>query len=542
MPEGLFLPKLFKLLLTFLLVFAATINAQDNAVGSSEHSSAEISTEIYVIRDIDFNIVGRTRAFALMHNGRFTQGVRIEGSENLERYIRDRIQDLNNQRVLDNSHTRIEYTLGAREADGTIPVNLVVYTRDSNNFVILPYPEYSTNDGFSITLKARDYNFLGTMTPLRFDLGYQLNQNDDHIFRFSFDIDMPFQAAGLNWNLIFDNNFTYEPDYPLNYDTRVGLSVNIPWWISTLTFGINQFLYINDDVSSDSRNYYGVNQNYYDPYFSTELFGAIRIPLGLEVGPYGQLSYTFRTSYRLYYPTISSDLPLRPTNSYSNTIGFGSTNWVGNFRRGLSASANVSNTIYINNNEAPFRTTLDFGINYHEHFANYFGISTRLRYRAFWRYSDRFDSYLYENTGSALRGIIDNELRATQILFLNFDFSSYVLRFWPSEWFNAPGLSFFNVEVHLTPFTDLALVKGSIRDSGASDPAYRQWRDIDFSFNDIVATAGLEVIIFSGFFRSLSLRGSLGFNLDKLKRDGLVLMGGFFPRWHEIYIGLDRAF
>jgi len=119
--------------------------------------------------EIDFDIDGRTRPFALLANGEFREGERIYGKENLEKYISLKRQLLLNQRVLE--EVNIEYSLGAVEKDGAIPVSLIIFVKDTWNLIILPYPKYDSNEGFSITIKARDYNFLGTMSALKFDLG-----------------------------------------------------------------------------------------------------------------------------------------------------------------------------------------------------------------------------------------------------------------------------------------------------------------------------------------------------------------------------------
>ena len=500
-------------------------------------SFAQNTDQEFVIREIYFYVEGRTQDFALMQHGEFYYGERIQGRDNLYRYIALKTQLLNNQRVLDDSYTRIDYSLDAMEEDGALPVILMVFVRDSRNFVVLPYPEYSTNSGFGLTLKARNYNFLGTMTPMSIDLGYQRNNEGNNSFNFAFNMSMPFQAGGLNWNLIFGNSIVYEPNNPLRFNTSVGLALNIPWYRTTFGFGATQFLYINEPVSTDSNTHYGVNRSHYSPYFGTELFGFWRIPLGLEIGEYGMLNYTFRLAFRVNYPTIPTDLTLKPTTINTHTISFGRINWIGNFQSGMSFNLSLMNTFYIDNHEAPFGMAIDTRLIYHQPIANHFGLSTRLTYRQWWRHSNRTGGLVgINNAGDMLRGIPDNNLKATQMFSFSLDFAVRVLRFTPSVWFNAPGLSIFNVDVHLAPFTDIALLSGEYMNNDGT------WSGVNFSPANVKQTIGLEMIIFSGHFRSLSLRASLGYDVDRLRSEGLRLMGGFFPRWHEIYIGLERSY
>jgi hypothetical protein len=60
------------------------------------------------------------------------------------------------------------------------------------------------------------------------------------------------------------------------------------------------------------------------------------------------------------------------------------------------------------------------------------------------------------------------------------------------------------------------------------DFALLQGPDNDFNFQDMITTAGFELIFFSGFFRNLQIRASVGYNLDNFR--GMA-------RWDEIFIG-----
>ena len=59
----------------------------------------------------------------------------------------------------------------------------------------------------------------------------------------------------------------------------------------------------------------------------------------------------------------------------------------------------------------------------------------------------------------------------------------------------------------------------------------------------MINTGGVEVIVYPGFFRSLKIRGSVGYNLKKILKEGFPnLKWGFFPQWDEIYIGVDLSY
>ncbi|MCL2231987.1 MAG: hypothetical protein FWB99_02810 [Treponema sp.] len=483
---------------------------------------------VYVIREIDFSVDGITRPFALMIHGEFKEGRRITGSENLQEYLALKRQLLLNQRVLEDVH--IEYFLGEAEEDGELPVKLLVSVRDSRNFIILPVPRYTTSDGFNLTLKARHYNFLGTMSPFRVDLGYS-QQGDDRNFNFSIESDTPFQAAGLNWNLTFNHLFDLTVGQPLFYQNVTGLSVQLPWRTTTLTVGFNQYLTINEEPCEASRVIYGVHGPH-RPYGTTELFASYRIPLGITVGGFGEIAYTPALAGRINYPLGNMDEVRKPRLTFSHSIGFGRINWIGNYRQGLAASISNSFCWYFDRSDAPFRAALDGSVTVHWPLTAFLGVSSRLRYRQWWQWSDEMPGWIpHFNGGDVLRGVLDSNMWRTEtsdiwadrMLSLNFDVPIRVLNFQPSEWFNNRRLRLFDFEMHFSPFIDLALLRGP----------YNRLKDDPnegsrFSFNDMVSTGGFEIIVFSGFFRNLILRASVGYNLQNNR--------GFFG-WDEIFIG-----
>jgi hypothetical protein len=168
-------------------------------------------------------------------------------------------------------------------------------------------------------------------------------------------------------------------------------------------------------------------------------------------------------------------------------------------------------------------------------FSKIIGVYTRIDYRQWWQWSEKNGEYLpYYYAGDKLRGVIDEHIRADMMLSFNLDLPVRVLRFFPSEWFNQPKLRFFDVEVFFSPFLDLAMLRGPY--SLLKDDEYEGTK---FSLDDMISTTGLEVIVYSGLFRSLKLRGSVGYNIKKARESGIPLKWGFFPQWNEIYIGLD---
>jgi hypothetical protein len=527
----------------------------DSGDSPVENSQPGDSQTVYVIRNIDFDVDGRSLSFALIYNGEFKEGERIQGGEELEQYIARKQQLLINERVLE--EVRIEYSLGEPEADGAVPVNLLVHVRDTWNVIALPYPKYDSNDGLSLTIKARDYNFLGTMSALRVDLGYRSWEDEDsgnnqvfkRRFNFEIDSDTPFRAFGLNWNFNFDHILYYTIGDPLYYQNVTGISVELPFRTTTFTVGFNEYLIFNEEISSESKDQYGISNDYLEgPYGSSELSVSWRIPTGIKIGEFGDLNYTPGVSGRINYRIGGfRDEAKRPVTSFSHSLGFGKVDWIGNYRRGIEASISNGYSYYFARSDAPFAISLDTGGTVHWPFSKLFGISARLHYRQRWQPSDKLrtttqmqtDTIPYYGAGDLLRGVINNDLRAKYMLSLNLDLPFRILRFFPSEWFNYSKLHLFDFEMHFSPFIDLALAE-----SHYYDYKVNSLDGLKFSFKDMIMTSGFEVIVFPAFFRSFYIRGSIGYNISYLiDRDKTPdLKWGFFPQWNEIYIGIGHHY
>jgi len=488
----------------FLLICTHAFSQEDNQDNS-----------VYIINSFKFNITGLTRTDALIRKGELKTGEEITGFAELEKYIQDKTQLLFNERVLDS--VSIEYTVGEPLDGGKLPVDVIINTKDTWNIVAIPRPRYSSNTGFDITLKARDYNFLGTMSPLRIDLGYSYDENRQNSFFLMFDSNIPFSAFGLNWNIKFYNDFYYRPDTdkPFYFGNTTGLSVELPVSFTTITVGLNESFIINDENADIYKPEYGDFQE--GLFMSTNPYVSWKIPIGIDAGNYGEIILTPGVS--AVFPHEFSRWPLDdirkgPIIVFSQNLGFNRVDWIGNFRKGLDISVNNSldyNFYRLKNDNNTWSDRIIFSGIGHFKFTDFFGFSTNLMYRQ-WIFND----YGYTLAGDALRGVIDKDISADYMLSLNLDLTFRILKFLPSVWFNRPKLRIFNFELFAAPFIDMALYH---------DPANKT----DFNIKNTVYTGGFETIIFPEFFRSLFLRLSLGWNVkNKPDYDNM-----------EIYIGTD---
>ena len=475
---------------------------------------------VYVIAGFEFDIRGRTRPNALLHNARLRVGEKLHGRAGLEEYVRDRTQVLTNMRVLRDT-VEMSYSVGERREDGAYPVTFTIRVEDTWNIIALPVPYYDTNTGLDLTVRARDYNFLGTMSPLRVDLGYRFDERGRSSFRLMIDSSIPFTAFGYRWNFKFENVFEYRVEGPFFFQNTTGLSVELPFRTTWLTVGFEEAFILNEENPRRHRKTYGHFQS--GMFMSSRMFASWRIPTGLITRNFGELTYTMGPSI-----TFNHELPNWPLHgfrrgpfaNFSHSLDFGRTNWHGNHRSGLSVSLSNSFSHDFSGYDTfhdPFHATLFFSGAGHVIVNRFFGFSARLQSRNWFFFDGR--GY-HDNAGDVLRGIADRSMHADSMLSLNTEFPLRVLMFTPSQWLDNNRLRLFDFEFHVSPMLDMAIY---------NDP--REGRNI-------AAAGGLEFIVFPAFMRALFLRVSVGVDVLELL-DTRRIPGG---NGREISIGLGHFF
>jgi len=496
-------------------IFAQQADSQENTAANINASYAPDS--IFLINSFDFNVKGWTKPYALIEKAELITGEEITGFANLEKYIQNKTQLIINERVL-KDNVLIEYTVEEAIENGSgqkkYPVNLTINVEDTWNIIALPYPKYDTNSGFEITIKARDYNFLGTMSPLRLDIGYINDEEKRNIFTLMLDADIPFRLFGLYWNFDFDNNFNYQPnkEFHYYYSNKTGLSVDIPVGRSTLNIGFYEHIIFNEENSDKDKKQLG--QNFQEGlYLSSRTQISWKIPTGFKFGD-EELTYTPKISAVFNHeisPWILSDTRKGPFLTFSHVLNVGRVDWIGNFKKGFLAGISNSfnyNFYYLEINKEPLTVSLDVTGSGHFIFNDYLGFSTRVKYRHW------FNTYS-TSAGDTLRGFRDNTIKADYIVSVNFDVPVKVLKFKPSKWFNSK-VKVFDFDLHLGPVIDIGIYQEHIENQFLGSGYF-------------LLAAGLEAIIFPDFFRSMFLRVSFGYGL----------LGPEKAKGYELFVGME---
>ncbi|MDR0644370.1 MAG: hypothetical protein LBG05_05565 [Treponema sp.] len=519
-------------LLLFFFLFPTLVFTQET----------EETQTVYYIENIQVHITGKTREPALLRVGELKKGEEFVDIEKLEKYVKDKEQLLKNQRVLE--RVKIAYELKEPVGD-RVPVTLLIAIVDTYNFIILPEPKFSSSNGLEVEFKTRDYNFLGSMTPLRFDLGYALEADDlwnweKGSLTLSIDSGLPFQAFGFNWNFNFDHDFKYTFGEPLYYKNISSISVDVPWKRTIFTFGFEENFIFNEENGDAYKLDFGDFTLFY---MSSELYTAWKIPFGFEVGPFGELSYTPKISGRINYsPDGIDELHTGPFAIMSHSLAFGKTNWIENYREGLVASLDNSNSF--NFYQGDWSVSWGATVMGYKKIANIFdvfgfGVSGRTVFKQ-WFFTNSFKNGkypAYSNVGDFLRGVKDNTVIVEDgdVLFaFSVDFPLQVLHFVPSEWFHTRSLRYFNLDFHIAPFIDIAFTNGK-KNMEWENGFYHMPPAKDADFSPLFA-AGLEVIVFPLAWRSFYLRVSIGYDINKrIEEKDMV-------PYDEVFIGVGHEY
>ncbi|GHU75504.1 hypothetical protein FACS189461_1890 [Spirochaetia bacterium] len=270
----------------FFLVVMASVYAQERE---------DIA---YYIKNIDVAVEGRTQLSAILRAAGFVIGEELRGDEALAGYVERKRQTLLNNRAL--AEVTITYTT-AEEEDGRYGVNLAVSVVDTRNFVILPEPKYSSNAGFEPALKLRDYNFLGTLTPLKINFGYSLGK-----YALSAETELPFRALELDWKVKVDLGLAYVAGEPLAFENVTGISVDLPFKNTVFTLGFDEGVVLREKYSLFEKENPEVFEDI--SYMYSKPFARWRIPLPLGVPQGGEFFFTCELSSTINYRLGGNDL------------------------------------------------------------------------------------------------------------------------------------------------------------------------------------------------------------------------------------------
>jgi hypothetical protein len=435
----------------------------------------------FVIRAVDFNVIGRTLEFVLLAKADIKPGKSFETLAALEEFIADKRQTLLNERVLET--VAAEYTLSASPGGG-YDVAIRFTTTETWTIIALPKFQFDSNSGWQLSVRGRDYNFLGSMQALSLNLNYEIDESLRHGFGLSTSFTLPFQALEHDWALGLSDSFIVYSDglTPLTSTTSASLSVTFRELGFPVTVSAGQSLNFNPE---------GIT---YDPdlyYLGSSFSVGASIPTGFKVKGLGEMYYNPSLGIS-YNWNLADDLGYTDrdgaTPSASQSLSLGRVDWKGNQREGASFSLTNSNSLHTK--KEVFTSYVDATARFHANWKELIGVSARVQ--AYYRLtgSERTDQ------GGSLRGILDARFDGDAALMANFDMPVKLFDFPTHVFIRKDWLDF---ELQANPFLDFGVSRRLGSTVGPDDLWY---------------AGGLEFLVFPVRMRSFIVRASIGFDLQ----------------------------
>lgn len=473
----------------------------------------EAFAESYRISTVEYDITGITRQYAVEQKVLVDKKQVFEGADALLDYISDYKQQLENTRVFDT--VSVDFSVGEPDEDGIAPVTLFVQVKDSLHFIATPYPKYDSNSGFSLRLKAKDTNFLGSMEAMSADFNFAVEQDSEdepaeYTFGLSIDFDTPFKLGAFNavWTNAHEISYTIGSSTP-EWNFQTGLELELPFDRFSLCLDVYQSFIRDLDYEDDDIN--GVPIHYGDGTYFTE-DAKFSVPIVLqEIQNWGKIYYEpyLQAVYNWDFDGISDkneDLT-GPVLTIGQTLSTSRVNWEGNLRTGIDASLtqsfayNVQENNFIPGISGEFKAYKAF---------KYFGLCTDIYAFAYLNGKSaigsrlrgiRDDQYFSDGSGHA-----DQKACETPAAFIvNIDIPIRLFRiYWERVPLvrKVPFAKYLDFEFQISPFFDFALL-------------HNRATRTDFHYRDGFYAGGLEAIIYPLRWKGIQLRASFGIDLGR---------------------------
>lgn len=484
-------------------------------------------TEQYQIKNVVYNIDGRTKEYSLEKALNIDYNRIFTSEKELQNYVAEIKQRLTDQRVLEtgtviyevtgayNSSDNTEIPQNTEETDGTgvtedvqetsiLPVTLHITAKDTWNIIPIPYPRYDSNTGVTLKIKVKDYNFLGSMSPLDFELLFlQEDEGKTNKIGAGIEFKVPFPLgifhsyAGTDTNILY----TIGADSP-SFDMAGTFGISYDFGPVELKVDAKQIMIIDPE-----KRIYG------DYIYGTEFVQLSAPIIILKTDTVaGNLVLTPLTSVTYNWDLDGMQDPdlVGPILDFGYNFTLGKVNWMGNFRRGFDVTFTQAYQYNFFKNDFDTRHSLKM-----EGYYNTKYVAFAARTEFFTHYNIITQQFTTTSSMTEkLRGVFDAEEnnggRGEQPIgfIFNFDMPIKVVQTdwcgWGEALFKKPMPSWFRIfdfELQFAPFIDMALYKPSTG-----------------KFIDIVKegfyTAGGEIILYPNKMRSIQVRGSIGIDIS----------------------------
>ncbi len=238
----------YSIVCVFLLCFGPFLSAQETEAVRDERAR---DNRAYQITGVQYDIKGMTKQYPLARAVPINTERIFYSQESLQGYIAQLEQQFKNIRTISSVLIHAEYNVHSTAEP--IPVTLNIAVTDTWNVIAIPYPSFDSNTGFQMKLKMQDFNFAGTLQPLKTDIVYRSTENNQHIFSSSVNFALPFKAGifDMMWHSGFEILYAHKAAPKLTLASGLETSYRINNRVS-LVFGFTPELIINDRSSTQT--------------------------------------------------------------------------------------------------------------------------------------------------------------------------------------------------------------------------------------------------------------------------------------------------
>jgi hypothetical protein len=490
----------------------------------------------YILQDVSYRIDGMLLEFALSDYLAIEPGLTFKSIAQLESYIAEKDRLLKNNRVFEvESAVSLEF---APEL-GPGAVRVLVYAKVGWSALAVPFPKYSDADGFSIALRYKDYNFLGTLETLSLAFDYYFTDSEASLIA---EFGLLPEFLGTTWKLGFTGGLTYTESAklaPPDFTASLSASYPLPllgetWSLAPSTsyryeqhydrHTINGGLALKYSFDALFRWSANLSNNYTLTIVDT-LKNSVRSTIGLstrilisQLSYFGAFNLSPSTGVYTAYNLGTAVLDDAGWTT-SASLGFSRADWVGNLRKGASLSLSSAYTLHfivpVPKDLYDWATTVSASAFYA------WGGLVGLNFRAMGRWEGTWTLLGEANTSvnyaTSIRGL--KEARYGDLgYFYNLELPINLAQ---GRFLNQER---FSTEVFFVPFID----GGYVRPNPQAEL---------FAEADTVFCGGFEFVIFPDYARAFTYRLSVGYDLGDY-----LASRDFEAGKLEIWLGLGMQF
>lgn len=526
----------------------------------------------YVIQDYAFSVIGKSKDFALRSVVVPSGGDPVFPTEEaMAAALAAKRQLLVNKRIF--TSVEVEYTLDSY-SKGTAYYTATFYVEDSSTFLAIPFPKFDNDEvGFKLGVKMYAPNLLGTFSDLYIGgsiaqgnggrTGWDHREDELVMELTSFPIGKTFLDFSFTYERTKDSVDPSTFNFSANWKniTIKGSKLNIaPWgkfnpssdftsWNPVeygISWGLGPFrqneslfsLYNTVKLHANLKNFYTIthldqhNLTFFSHPISFRITAesdAVRgsgalsyMHVGLKLGTAFSLPFGMRWS-----PSVSATLHYRPDDIpvpysflVSNTLSKSNINWRGDFRKGVYFSLNYSTDLYPQDEwETKTSWSMTSTINYFPIATSWFNPSIQIK--AFIADPvNKKDHFSNDTIAEYMRGYLTNSINLMNLGGVK-EFGTIINMNLTTKFIN-----FGFAKSYASPFLDIGIFP---------DPT-NNYEPI------IISSAGLDGWGILNKFPSYPVRGSLGFNLQDVRRAIEDDNFKFTEIEWELYIGMGLFF